>query len=57
MVVGATGLELVPTLSEVVGQRSRVGNDLTCVLLPLGLGNLEQCCRDGGNRLQKKGSL
>lgn len=52
VVIGTTGLELVTMPSEVVGQRSRVGDDLTCVLLPFGLGNLEEGCRDGCDRLQ-----
>lgn len=52
VVVGTAGLELVPTLDEVAGESSGVGDDLTCVLLPLGLGNLEECCRDGSDRLQ-----
>lgn len=53
VVVGTIGLELVPTLNEVASKRSGVGNDLTCVLLPLGLGNLMECCRDGSDRLQE----
>lgn len=52
MVVGTTGLELVITLDEVGGQGSCIGDDLTCVLFPLGLGNLEECRRDGGNCLE-----
>ena len=54
VVVGTTRLELVPTLEEIGGQRSGVGDDLTCVLLPLGLGSLKECRRDARNCLRKR---
>lgn len=40
VVISTTGLELIPTLDEIAGQRSGIGDNLACVLLPLGLGNL-----------------
>ena len=45
VVIGTTSLQLVTTLGKAVAQRPRVGNDLACVLLKLGLANLEERCR------------
>lgn len=54
MAVGTASLELVSTLDETTRQRFGVGDDLTCVLLPLGLGSLEERRCDGSNGLPEK---
>lgn len=51
VVVSTTGLELVPTIDKAAGQCSGIGDDLTCILLELGLRNLEECGRNGSNGL------
>lgn len=52
MVVGSTGLKLIPIGNEGLSKSPGVGNDLFSVRLPLGSRDLMECGSDGGNSLQ-----